>query len=100
VGEADQDNAQGEVDFGEPRRRPKALFGTINTARRYHPRLSTDRDEEDKRHKETEQDRRAIHLTWKDYLALSIAALETVLAPLVIVAVIILIVAIWVTGHF
>lgn len=38
-------------------------------------------------------------LTWRDYIALSIAALETVLAPLIIVVVIIFVVALIVTGH-
>jgi hypothetical protein len=61
--------------------------------------LSTDRDEEDKKRKDIKQER-PIQLTWKDYFALTIAALETVLAPLVIAAVIIFIVAVWVTGHF
>ena len=61
--------------------------------------MSTDRNEKDKKRKGVEQER-PIQLTWKDYFALSIAALETVLAPLVIAAVIIFIVAVLVTGHF
>jgi hypothetical protein len=38
-------------------------------------------------------------LTWKDYVALSVAALETVLAPFVIMVVILFIVVVWLTGH-
>jgi hypothetical protein len=41
-----------------------------------------------------------IQLNWKDYFALVVALLETVLAPLLILIVLLLVVAIWVTGHF
>ncbi|MDA4119612.1 MAG: hypothetical protein OK436_03395 [Thaumarchaeota archaeon] len=40
-----------------------------------------------------------VHLSWKDYLALVVALLETVLAPLLILIVFLLVVVIWVTGH-
>lgn len=55
--------------------------------------------EEKKQDQDQESTGKPYSLTWKDYVALSIAALETVLAPLIIVAVLLFIIALLVTGH-
>ena len=49
---------------------------------------------------EAKKKKEIIHLTWKDYIALSIAALETALLPLVIVIVILFVLTVYFAGHF
>jgi hypothetical protein len=56
-------------------------------------------EEEEKAEDEKRSGGKPLPLTWRDYIALSIAALETVLAPLIVVAVLLFVIALIVTGH-
>jgi hypothetical protein len=51
-------------------------------------------DEEEARRK-----KERTRLTWRDYIALSIAALETALFPLVVLVVILFVLAVFFAGH-
>jgi hypothetical protein len=48
---------------------------------------------------EARRKKERIRLTWRDYVALSIAALETALFPLVVLVIILFVLAVFFAGH-
>ncbi len=73
------------------RKRVRDIYGnwvTEDEDERDSSREATDRSAE------TTQDEREIHLDWRDYVALSIASLETFLLPMVVFIVVIVVLAI------